>query len=69
MLMTDSEITEVTGRQRPKAQIRWLKARGWPFEVDADGRPKVLRSVMVARLGGSAQNDGPTLRLKTHEAA
>jgi hypothetical protein len=68
MLLTEQDIKELTGRQRPTAQVRWLKAHGWPFEVDADGRPKVLRAVSVARLGGQAQNDGPSLRFD-HEAA
>jgi len=68
MLLTEQELKELTGRVRPSAQVRWFKAHGWPFEQDADGRPKVLRSVSVARLGGSAQNDGPSLRLDDEAA-
>lgn len=68
MLLAPQEIKELTAYTRPSAQIRWLKSHGWPFEVGADGRPKVLRSVAVARLGGTAQNSGPSLRFD-HEAA
>lgn len=68
MLLASQDIKDLTGRIRPAAQIRWLKEHSWPFEVGADGRPKVLRSVAVARLGGSTQNEGPSLRLD-HEAA
>ncbi len=68
MLLANQELKDLTGYVRPSAQARWLKAHGWPFELDAHRRPKVLRSVAVARLGGSAQNEGPSLRLD-HEAA
>jgi len=65
VLLSDQELKELTGRARPSAQARWLKANGWPFVINSDGRPKVLRSVAFARLGGGAQNSGgPTLRLR-----
>lgn len=68
MLLTATEISEITGYTRPSAQIRWLKAHGWPFEIGASGRPVVLRSVAVARLGGSVENIGPSLRLPDEAA-
>lgn len=65
MLLNDQELKELTGRARPSAQARWLKSNGWPFGLDSDGRPRVLSSVAIARLGGGAQNgNGPNLRLR-----
>lgn len=49
--LTSSEMEELTDLQQPAAQIRWLTARGWPFEISAAGRVKVLRAVMEKKLG------------------
>lgn len=68
MFLTRNEISELTDLKRPSAQIRWLKAHGWPFEVSALGEPKVLRVIAVALLGGSPQNDEPKLRLRNATA-
>lgn len=69
MFLSQNELASLTGRCRPSAQIRWLRAQGWPFEINALGRPVVLQAVAVARLGGAPQNDAPKLRLFDHEAA
>ncbi len=69
MFLTESALHELTGRQRPSAQIRWLRAHGWPFEINALGRPVVLQAVAVVRLGGTPQNEAPKLRLVNDEAA
>lgn len=50
MFLTREEITELTDRKQPRAQIRWLTERGYRFEIGASGCPKVLRSVIEARL-------------------
>lgn len=65
MFLTANELTELTGYCRPSCQIRWLRQNGWPLVVGGDQRPKVLRSVLQARLGDNpppAANE-PTLRL------
>lgn len=64
MLLTPSEITDLTGYRVPAYQIRWLREHGWVFEVGADRRPKVLAAYANRRLGGeeSASHD-PQLRL------
>lgn len=67
MLLTSPELRAITGYARPAAQIRWLRGRGWPFEIDGRGRPVVLRAVAVARLGGGGHNHAePSLRLGNH---
>ncbi len=70
MLLTLQELEELTGYQKPSAQMRWLEAQRIPFLVGGDGRPKVLRAPLVARLGGSPSSLGkpePKLRLGGHK--
>lgn len=57
MFLDDQEIAHLTGLKRPSAQIRWLRSRGYPIEVGADDRPKVLEDVVRSRLGGKVAKD------------
>ncbi|MBU1363954.1 MAG: DUF4224 domain-containing protein [Gammaproteobacteria bacterium] len=43
MFLTKEEVHELTGYVRSADQCRWLKQRGWKFEVSRIGRPVVLR--------------------------
>ncbi len=54
MFLTRSELLEMTGYVRPKAQARWLAENQYPFEIGADGYPRVLQSCVEKRLGGAA---------------
>jgi hypothetical protein len=51
MFLTAEEIRELTGYQRYADQRTWLTNHGWRFEVNAAGRPIVLRSFAEKRLG------------------
>lgn len=51
MLLTPQELEDLTGRSRPANQIKWLRERGWVFEVGGDRRPKVLRAYAERQLG------------------
>jgi hypothetical protein len=62
MFLTEEEVRELTGLVRPAAQVRWLKEHSYPFEVNAKGHPKVLKSVVEKRLGGKLSSE-PQLRL------
>jgi hypothetical protein len=42
--VTDEELRDLTGYQRPSKQIAWLKRNGVRFFVAADGHPRVLRA-------------------------
>jgi len=65
MFLNKEEVAELTGYQKPSAQSRWLQAQQFCFVVGGDGIPKVLRQVVISRLGGStAQKKSPELRLK-----
>lgn len=52
MFLTQDQIIDLTGRQKPVLQRRWLIEHGYKFEVRADGRPVVLASVIETKLGG-----------------
>ena len=55
MFLTDTDISSLTGLSRPSAQIRWLREHDFPHEVGADGKPKVLKSYVQQRLGGTIE--------------
>lgn len=65
MFLTPDEVVEMTGYTKPSAQIRWLSAERFGYVVSSNGAPKVLRAVVVSRLGGeqSRKRGEPTLRL------
>ncbi len=52
MFLTATELAQLTGRKRRDQQRAWLLEHGYKFELNADERPVVLRSVVEARLGG-----------------
>lgn len=51
MLLSQSEIEELTDSKTAKCQIKWLSDRGWVFEVSRMGRVKVLRDYAAMRMG------------------
>ena len=71
MFLTPEELQDLTGYKIKPKQIAWLRANAYPFEIAGDGRARVLKAVVLAKLGGMAQqSQGPQLRLpKKHEAA
>lgn len=65
MFLTPDEVADMTGYTKPSAQIRWLNAERFGYVVSSNGTPKVLRAVVVGRLGGehSRKRGEPVLRL------
>lgn len=59
LLLTTDEVSDLTGYQQPTAQVRWLVENNLPYLLGGDGKPKVLRSLVVRRLGGGAAADPP----------
>lgn len=59
LLLTTDEVADLTGYQKPTAQVRWLLDNGLPYLLGGDGKPKVLRSLVVRRLGGEAAKESP----------
>jgi hypothetical protein len=50
MFLTSDELLELTGYKLASAQRRWLARRGYPFETNASGKPRVLRLYLQQRL-------------------
>jgi hypothetical protein len=50
MMLTSEEVADLTGARRRASQFAWLRANGYPVEEGADGRPKVLRAAVEAKL-------------------
>lgn len=53
LFLTPAEVGELTGYERPADQARWLRDRGWIFELNAQRRPIVLRAYAEGRMGGA----------------
>ena len=58
MLLDPADLEALTGYKRASCQARWLRERGWLFEIGGDGKPKVLRAHAMQRLGG-VESDEP----------
>lgn len=59
IFLTSEELQQLTGYSRPAAQRRWIESHGYLHEIDAKGRPVVLRDHLSSRLGGTL---APTTR-------
>jgi hypothetical protein len=51
MLLTASELSELTGFIRPGKQIEWLQREGFTFRIAADGHPRVDRAHYLKMMG------------------
>lgn len=51
MFLTVDEMSELTGYKSAKGQCDWLRARGWIFELNRMGRPKVDREYYRRKMG------------------
>ena len=54
MFLTDDELRDLTGKARPSAQVRVLRAMGIEHRVRPDGSLAVSRSHVEGLLGGAA---------------
>ena len=59
MFLTTIQLGELTGFRRYSAQRRWLISHGYRFEVNALGRPVVLRSAVERKLQPGTQLSRP----------
>ncbi len=55
MILTQSELREITGYVKPSLQCRWLARNGYSFDVRADGRPAVSRAHYESRQAGASR--------------
>ncbi|KAA3649824.1 MAG: DUF4224 domain-containing protein [Proteobacteria bacterium] len=55
LIATRETLIELTGLRRPSAVRRWLDRECIPYMVGADGWPRVLQTIIMARLGGPSK--------------
>lgn len=60
IVLSRTELKELTGASRRRKQIDHLNAMGIPYRINADGWPVVLRSAAISALGGK---DSPSKAL------
>lgn len=53
LCLTPAEVRELSGYKTHRAQCCWLDANHLRYVLDRCGRPKVLRSLIEARLGAA----------------
>lgn len=66
MFLSNSDVEQLTGYQKPTAQARWLEQVGLPYLKGGDGKLKVLRLAVEQKLGAAPANKPnrePKLRL------
>ncbi|MGH8631519.1 MAG: DUF4224 domain-containing protein [Burkholderiales bacterium] len=64
LFITPDQLAEVTDRVQHAAQIRWLQAHNWKFEISATGRPRVLVAEMERHMLGGGQKRPRRLNLE-----
>lgn len=58
--LTPDELHGLTDLRQKSAQIAWLRARRWRFEVSAQGFPKVARAYWQLRMvAGDDRTEAP----------
>ncbi len=63
MFLDDDELRELTGKQRRNAQIRVLRSRKYPFDLDGNGRPLVARRYVERRFEAGESQPEPEVDL------
>lgn len=54
MFLTDDELFELTGYKSAQKQVKWLINRGWVYQLNRIGRPKVDREYCRSKMGNKA---------------
>lgn len=67
MLLTNEELVDLTGYKVAKYQVKWLRERGWRFELNRLGQPRVDREYYRQRMGN--QTTAATLEVGPNWAA
>ncbi|APX94288.1 hypothetical protein BWR19_15850 [Halomonas sp. 1513] len=59
IVLSRTELKELTGASQRRKQIDHLRAMGIPYRVNADGWPVVLREAALRALGGRSVDPVP----------
>jgi hypothetical protein len=60
LLLSPSEVQEITGFKVRRHQAAWLQRKGWRFEINGAGRPVVARRYAEKMLGCAGDDVGPS---------
>lgn len=63
LFVSPEQLAEVTDLVQHAAQIRWLRARGYKFEISSTGRPRVLVAELERHMLGGQQKRPRRLNL------
>jgi hypothetical protein len=61
LFLTDEELLSLTGYRIARYQVAWLTNRGWKFETNAAGAPRVARAYFERKMVGEASTAEPPL--------
>lgn len=65
MILSATDIKDLTGYVRASAQMRWLKDNGWRFTVNALGAPIVAQAEFTRHMvGGRAASQRQELNVE-----
>jgi hypothetical protein len=59
MLLTKDELEQLSGYKTAAGQVKWLRDRGWRFEVNRLGQPQVDRDYYRQRMGVQTADTEP----------
>lgn len=59
MLLTNEELIDLTGYKTGAGQVKWLRERGWRFELNRVGQPRVDREYYRQQMGLQVASAGP----------
>lgn len=59
LFLQPDEIAALTGYKRGAEQCAYLKRKGWRFEQNAAGAPRVARAYFERRMVGESTSEAP----------
>lgn len=59
MMLTDDELFELTGYKTASYQVKWLRDRGWRFELNRVNKPRVDREYYRQQMGNQGATAAP----------
>jgi hypothetical protein len=61
LMLLEAELADLTGYLSAKSQAQWLKDRGWVFELNRVGKPKVDREYYRRKMGNDSAEPAPSI--------
>lgn len=61
LFLQPAELEALTGYKRGAEQVAWLRRKGWRFEQNAAGAPRVARAYFERRMVGEVSSEAPAL--------